>query len=187
MVNPLGSPPHMRGKVFDCSFNIISTRITPAHAGKRRSECLRGLKSGDHPRTCGEKAVKAYNLNPHTGSPPHMRGKEWRNISPYSLKGITPAHAGKSRTFLYFRQAYQDHPRTCGEKIDSVIDLGSIKGSPPHMRGKAMKGGEKMEKYRITPAHAGKRNRNTKSAYGRQDHPRTCGEKYLFTVIQCKK
>ena len=72
-----GSPPPMRGKgrsrfVLDCDF-----RITPAYAGKRRSQLADlGLK-WDHPRLCGEK-IKFYPpTGEFTGSPPPMRGKAY--------------------------------------------------------------------------------------------------------------
>ena len=54
--HPLGSPPHMRGKVAYCLSYSEQHGITPAHAGKRL--LLNNLKRRikDHPRTCGEKA-----------------------------------------------------------------------------------------------------------------------------------
>ena len=51
----LGSPPHMRGKDRCDNQPVASGRITPAHAGKRRSRWRARPQDRDHPRTCGEK------------------------------------------------------------------------------------------------------------------------------------
>ena len=90
----------MRGKVFCVKLFVISSGITPAHAGKscRFLYLLSHLK--DHPRTCGEKQDFLSIRIGAGGSPPHMRGKALRNNLPSFKKRITPAHAGKSRTFL---------------------------------------------------------------------------------------
>ena len=45
-----------------------------------------------------------------------MRGKAPAHRGATALFGITPAHAGKSRTALAKLVAMQDHPRPCGEK-----------------------------------------------------------------------
>ena len=46
-----------------------------------------------------------------------MRGKE-RLVSFEKLpSGITPAYAGKSFVYMHKIQAYEDHPRLCGEKL----------------------------------------------------------------------
>ena len=151
-----GSPPHMRGKVKRHSKGRQCGGITPAHAGKRReNEPARSL-SQDHPRTCGEKRKAQTFLSWRKGSPPHMRGKapaqRWTILPP----GITPAHAGKRLSLAYRFGALQDHPRTCGEK--KWLDFGHVpvKGSPPHMRGKAIPHIQRNAVFGITPAHAGK-------------------------------
>ena len=50
-----GSPPRMRGKANALSMPDIISRITPAHAGKSFAAAGADLRSGDHPRACGEK------------------------------------------------------------------------------------------------------------------------------------
>ena len=51
----LGSPPPMRGKVPILVAAEPRTRITPAYAGKRGSDCFWFCCIWDHPRLCGEK------------------------------------------------------------------------------------------------------------------------------------
>ena len=115
------------------------------------------------------------------GSPPHMRGKvsnqldHWRNV------GITPAHAGKRRLTMAIGCVHGDHPRTCGEK-PRFLRLAVIWwGSPPHMRGKGICVPAPPPPGRITPAHAGKREHRFPLARLLRDHPRTCGEKALYS------
>ena len=54
----IGSPPRMRGKVLYYGSKDLTTRITPAYAGK--STVRRSRRGGrrDHPRVCGEKLVR---------------------------------------------------------------------------------------------------------------------------------
>ena len=71
-----GSPPHMRGKVYQGVMHNLTPRITPAYAGK--SPCCKSgrRRMRDHPRVCGEKACGCCRETGGGGSPPRMRGKE---------------------------------------------------------------------------------------------------------------
>ena len=50
------------------------------------------------------------------GSPPPMRGKDFKGILSDSLHRITPAYAGKRFSDGYGFFSGWDHPRLCGEK-----------------------------------------------------------------------
>ena len=173
----VGSPPHMRGKGCRYFLATSAARITPAHAGKRLPVFSGYIRSQDHPRTCGEKAQRARGLNLILGSPPHMRGKGPLHLLRCRVKGITPAHAGKSRPITWATSWHRDHPRTCGEKMQFNSGIVVNKGSPPHMRGKVTRWPFSMAVTGITPAHAGKSYPWSWQSPPCQDHPRTCGEK----------
>ena len=111
-----GSPPHTRGKGMNKSMTTTVNRITPAHAGKRCSRRTPSRRAKDHPRTRGEKGGKIMKKIPTLGSPPHTRGKALSDPATRFIKGITPAHAGKSFPWCPSCQTSQDHPRTRGEK-----------------------------------------------------------------------
>ena len=111
-----GSPPHMRGKEFDFYPFVLPPGITPAHAGKSHGCTCSFNISGDHPRTCGEKALTSSLFQVFSGSPPHMRGKVEDAWGDGFNLGITPAHAGKSNAVRSAEELGRDHPRTCGEK-----------------------------------------------------------------------
>ena len=131
-----GSPPRMRGKEQDPLHGAAGLGITPAHAGKSHVGYHDFSTIWDHPRACGEKKPgQKVNLTAE-GSPPRMRGKVCGLVSRSSVKGITPAHAGKSAFF--------------SGKFDET------KGSPPRMRGKDARHTLACGPDGITPAHAGK-------------------------------
>ena len=172
----LGSPPRMRGKARGCDTQPGDIRITPAYAGKSARAFANSIRSRDHPRVCGEKAIASSKVLSIKGSPPRMRGKERRAKKSALLFGITPAYAGKSLTEFCgstgrkdhprvcgekngkktSRAGAQDHPRVCGEKLVNHRFFVNHRGSPPHMRGKVCHVASGGDFPRITPAHAGK-------------------------------
>ena len=136
LVNHEGSPPPMRGKVFQKCPIKIAAGITPAYAGKSTASDALPVFPWDHPRLCGEKEKIAKTSRIDLGSPPPMRGKvqavDWTEL----FIRITPAYAGKSLHELGHYLLGEDHPRLCGEKSCTSSRVRSGTGSPPPMRGK---------------------------------------------------
>ena len=91
--------------------------------------------------------------------------------------GITPACAGKRLEKKYKEIQSEDHPRMCGEKDGRQKLVTAVKGSPPHVRGKAPAASPSLQDRRITPACAGKRLPLIFFLISTTDHPRMCGEK----------
>ena len=116
------------------------------------------------------------------GSPPHTRGKGTDRQIFEEHSGITPAHAGKSSCFFFKFIPIWDHPRTRGEKNLCGVRANTLRGSPPHARGKEQGNVSVQFRIGITPAHAGKSHRTCRCTRCNQDHPRTRGEK-LFTGL----
>ena len=131
-----GSPPRMRGKVFDADYSILRSGITPAYAGKSYTRTCYAYNVRDHPRVCGEKISSVQTENTQEGSPPRMRGKAVYKDIKRAAAGITPAYAGKSVPLRPFAVVSGDHPRVCGEKKAYISQSSSRPGSPPRMRGK---------------------------------------------------
>ena len=113
-----------------------------------------------------------------------MRGKAFIDEPLGRQRGITPAHAGKSRAELKFEPVTRDHPRACGEKLTDAISVAGKAGSPPRMRGKDIRAEGSSYQSRITPAHAGKRPSTTIRFSRRRDHPRACGEKTFSKPLE---
>ena len=85
-----------------------------------------------------------------------MRGKVRRRRLVRHCRRITPAYAGKSIGLLIALTVLRDHPRLCGEKVDTTPLFSHTKGSPPPMRGKVLKLPDAFLLVGITPAYAGK-------------------------------
>ena len=152
----LGLPPRMRGKQLAAGEFSKHVRITPAHAGKTISRSTSGASGRDHPRACGENIAQAIAKVKQIGSPPRMRGKLSGDTAKASPDGITPAHAGKTRSRRSATSSSRDHPRACGENAVPRALPSPAPGSPPRMRGKPFLLLICYEFNRITPAHAGK-------------------------------
>ena len=151
-----GSPPRMRGKLTVHFLLTIRRRITPAHAGKTLYQRYSAKNQPDHPRACGENRCLALFQVKMNGSPPRMRGKRFAHVATETQVRITPAHAGKTKATLFVMLHIPDHPRACGENRQRKQRQSAGSGSPPRMRGKLHYVVTKVNRNRITPAHAGK-------------------------------
>ena len=171
-----GSPPQVRGKLSHTSPALISSRITPAGAGKTPQVTLVPIEDKDHPRRCGENPTRWRPTNLQRGSPPQVRGKRAAEFRHGGEAGITPAGAGKTRFFSNFTSPLKDHPRRCGENFAPVAACMILIGSPPQVRGKHSSKNVSMLLMRITPAGAGKTFRIPLAVRPSKDHPRRCGE-----------
>ena len=90
-----GSPPRVRGEVEKCRVDIFSKGITPACAGRSTAATCSGRVARDHPRVCGEKALREIQVIRSVGSPPRVRGEAICKRSLYLILRITPACAGR--------------------------------------------------------------------------------------------
>ena len=175
-----GSPPHVRGKDGTCPALTVVEGITPACAGKSTSRTSWVTTPSDHPRMCGEKRDLFPAAWSYAGSPPHVRGKGvTRPMMPGSSR-ITPACAGKRVHGVRGIAHHRDHPRMCGEKLAICCRFCAMRGSPPHVRGKANQIIGTLQQKGITPACAGKRQAHAGFRRGFGDHPRMCGEKLVY-------
>ena len=172
-----GSPPRRRGKAFSVLRRQFRFRITPAWAGKRKSESCRTTVRRDHPRVGGEKAPLLVDYVFGWGSPPRGRGKGLHRRAEGAWHGITPAWAGKRSERAGIERGRKDHPRVGGEKVALVLMLGGFVGSPPRRRGKDQLVRLDKTAVGITPAWAGKRMQLAEIAIRQRDHPRVGGEK----------
>ena len=167
----------MRGKVHPAHHAEQGDGITPAYAGKSRCNLPSTAPWKDHPRVCGEKVHCQGMLFRLSGLPPRMRGKDVRLVQDLTTDGITPAYAGKSARNWTSGSGCGDHPRVCGEKpLQSSVNS-TMEGSPPRMRGKGISRHGVTHNRGITPAYAGKSEKQVPFLPPYQDHPRVCGEK----------
>ena len=142
--------------MLDSHFSLIQGSPPPMR-GKVLRKKWRRSRIWDHPRLCGEKFTFL--------------------IDTVFPARITPAYAGKSRTFAASYYCIQDHPRLCGEKKNLRVTYYPQEGSPPPMRGKGVPAFFTFFQERITPAYAGKSPSSIWKDFLGGDHPRLCGEK----------
>ena len=105
-----------------------------------------------------------------------MRGKPDHRPWQGTVRGITPADAGKTTPTQSMRLSRWDHPRGCGENAGTASVSYPPPGSPPRMRGKPDEVTAYQAEARITPADAGKTSSAFSPYFSSQDHPRGCGE-----------
>ena len=138
----------------------------------------------NHPRVCGEKSRTAAVLISQSGSPPRVRGKGVRFLACSAVDGITPACAGKRRSWYRPHSPGRDHPRVCGEKTSTMVKDLYNQGSPPRVRGKGWCTAGFRSWCGIIPACAGKSPGSAAVPFPLWDHPRVCGEK-ASSAISC--
>ena len=130
----------------------------------------------DHPRGCGEQGRNLKTWNGHSGSPPRVRGTVYDYLQGRQATRITPAGAGNRRSRPLVVRTPWDHPRGCGEQFIKAIRIRSMRGSPPRVRGTALRPCTYLFCHGITPAGAGNSERRGRLLHLHQDHPRGCGE-----------
>ena len=109
-----------------------------------------------------------------------MQGKDLLRSPGGRKERITPACAGKNCPQRTLSPRPQDHPRACGKKRKIKCANTRRKGSPPRMRGKALRLHGRGWLAGITPACAGKSRSRSWTRCARRDHPRACGEKCIY-------
>ena len=97
-------------------------------------------------------------------------------------RGIIPAGAGRSPSHWRLMLDYGDHPRGCGEKKPIAEFPTSTSGSSPRVRGEGNSLRPQPIWEGIIPAGAGRSNSMNKKAATTGDHPRGCGEKWVYLM-----
>ena len=130
-----GSSPRMRGAQSRHVIPDDDRGIIPAYAGSTNEMDLTLCRPEDHPRVCGEHAARNKLEEWKQGSSPRMRGARTIAIPGVWIEGIIPAYAGSTNTGTCTDTWSTDHPRVCGEHINSNIGMSYPRGSSPRMRG----------------------------------------------------
>ena len=110
------------------------------------------------------------------GSSPLTRGKRQAGTTQRAVKGLIPAHAGKTSPDGFARERLGAHPRSRGENRRSCLICSMILGSSPLTRGKHQERGRLRDRLGLIPAHAGKTVCHIRGAGCRGAHPRSRGE-----------
>ena len=171
-----GSSPLVRGQPHDFYEHAETERIIPARAGPTMgkpvmavlqhgsSPLVRGqpaLSSGslvnatDHPRSCGANQAANMPVREGGGSSPLVRGQHPTCRHSEHQHRIIPARAGPTAPDTTARQAWTDHPRSCGANRARQRRRPTARGSSPLVRGQPAIRLIRGCWARIIPARAG--------------------------------
>ena len=89
--------------------------------------------------------------------------------------GIIPAYAGTTLWRWECSWTMQDHPRVCGNYLETLVITSPTSGSPPRMRELLAVSHTAAWEWGITPAYAGTTVEIYNKDYNQKDHPRVCG------------
>ena len=171
-----GSSPLTRGKRLASRVCIVIRGLIPAHAGKTVLRVLRAGACAAHPRSRGENHPPQAGTRRYHGSSPLTRGKlHLRGVRP-RVRGLIPAHAGKTARRAHIHDLGAAHPRSRGENASIADRRSRARGSSPLTRGKRVGGSPSSGWPGLIPAHAGKTDTPYPSPPGASAHPRSRGE-----------
>ena len=171
-----GSSPLTRGKQVGAGFRRSRGRLIPAHAGKTVLRVLRAGACAAHPRSRGENHPPQAGTRRYHGSSPLTRGKlHLRGVRP-RVRGLIPAHAGKTARRAHIHDLGAAHPRSRGENASIADRRSRARGSSPLTRGKRDTSVFVTQVIRLIPAHAGKTGRRESIIWLARAHPRSRGE-----------
>ena len=151
-----GSSPLTRGKRARQAPRRRRQGLIPAHAGKTSRRRGDGLHGPAHPRSRGENADRSSPTSGGTGSSPLTRGKPAWCFGVCGVRGLIPAHAGKTKRWRPVTRPTRAHPRSRGENGRRSLVSVKVKGSSPLTRGKRHHGVDRGLDEGLIPAHAGK-------------------------------
>ena len=120
--------------------------------------------------------MKDWPLIAFVGSSPLTRGKRIGFPGYRVVRGLIPAHAGKTGFTEYDHPAREAHPRSRGENQLTVDPTIFDDGSSPLTRGKLLDDKRCCRHRRLIPAHAGKTSSVARALMWTRAHPRSRGE-----------
>ena len=113
---------------------------------------------------------------PIVGSSPLTRGKLDQHTNHGHIRGLIPAHAGKTDKRPLAGHAPWAHPRSRGENRCACLGVRVVPGSSPLTRGKPQERRAPPEPLGLIPAHAGKTGLLLVGVFHEWAHPRSRGE-----------
>ena len=151
----VGSSPHARGTQRHRRLLGLWRRFIPACAGNAVWLNAAPTRPTVHPRMCGERLTASITSRVASGSSPHVRGTQLRQLAPHHGQRFIPACAGNARSAAGRQGCLTVHPRMCGERTSNAARMYSSDGSSPHVRGTHEDPGWQGHPGRFIPACAG--------------------------------
>ena len=186
---PLGSSPRIRGKLRSADLALLESGLIPAHTGKTRYTRTARLQDRAHPRAYGENQDRLQGDLMSNGSSPRIRGKPGLVDFSQKLRGLIPAHTGKTYTRYprLGRHRHGAHPRAYGENAEGVASRFAVAGSSPRIRGKPSFTVGISSTSGLIPAHTGKTACAASAPRKKWAHPRAYGENHLRALSKSSR
>ena len=140
-----------------------------------------------HPRSRGENLVHSSKTAVPQGSSPLTRGKLGCGFELGEIRGLIPAHAGKTETDEGIEIEARAHPRSRGENGKAEAVAKDAGGSSPLTRGKLHRELSAQVDDGLIPAHAGKTGCRFESCRRHTAHPRSRGENQDENIVNLSK
>jgi hypothetical protein len=140
-----GPSPRVRGARAAAPAPQPAAGTIPARAGST-GRCAEGAPScGDHPRACGEHSWHIAPADVDLGPSPRVRGAPPPSGQPAQGLGTIPARAGSTGGRRLWPHLAGDHPRACGEHLETPIPTSFLMGPSPRVRGALVPIGHKED------------------------------------------
>ena len=150
-----GSSPLVRGSVAGVRLPQHSERFIPARAGIGGTLKYLPSPTPVHPRSCGDRRKKLYGKDCAPGSSPLVRGSDV-NLDDGCVNGrFIPARAGIGNAVLQVCEGLAVHPRSCGDRLVTLLGAIGCGGSSPLVRGSDKEPFSGNSRDRFIPARAG--------------------------------
>ncbi len=130
-----GSSPRLRGTGIVILRDFRDFRFIPASAGNGGTRSTRRITPPVHPRVCGERGRDRRNSRCLVGSSPRLRGTVCPLRTRLAPRRFIPASAGNGPILPRRSRRLSVHPRVCGERYVSIVELLRDHGSSPRLRG----------------------------------------------------
>ena len=131
----VGPSPRVRGSRGGADRRSILRGTIPAGAGEPREPGSPHRGCWDHPRGCGEAAIKFWALYLDKGPSPRVRGSPRPHKCTNLWVGTIPAGAGEPPPRRPPAPTPRDHPRGCGGARVCPRKATAIAGPSPRVRG----------------------------------------------------
>ena len=173
----MGSSPRVWGQEADFPDMYDEHRIIPTRVGTSRPTVTGREKERDHPHACGDKLTIVPPGFTLEGSSPRVWGQVFNCVLVFERHRIIPTRVGTSCPIISFSTVPKDHPHACGDKLQILLLMTTLKGSSPRVWGQAAEFGAMCGDFRIIPTRVGTRKLDLSNFKRSKDHPHACGDK----------
>ncbi len=149
------SPPPTRGSTCRGPGQRLPRSVSPAHAGIDPRHSGRELAGCCLPRPRGDRPARSHGAGEGAASPPPTRGSTGLQHPRGRRAGVSPAHAGIDPQEPTCPPTHPRLPRPRGDRPKGAESTPACRTSPPPTRGSTQNRMGILQRFYVSPAHAG--------------------------------